>query len=211
MAAELCDLQVHINGQQTFYLHEKTISRFSGKLRKIIKKEKKRTQIRKTGIEINDFPGGSDGFELFSRFCYNNGEIDISVLNISLLHCCAVFLGMNDTLLPKTSEILSRMSDWSWTDIRDCLKNCTPFISYAESFGILEKLISNLIIKITQNSYCTTLIPYSSSSSSPDSSTIKPNSTLSRLSSSSSTKRLWWFDDLTILPPLIIERFAKDL
>nr|XP_043606919.1 BTB/POZ domain-containing protein At1g50280 [Erigeron canadensis] len=210
MAAELCDLQVHINGQQTFYIHEKTITRFSVKLRKIIKKEKRRTQIRKTGIEINDFPGGSDGFELFSRFCYNNGEIDISVSNISLLHCCAVSLAMNDTLLPRTTELFSRMSDWSFSDIRDCLKNCTSIISYADSFGITEKLISNLIIRITQNSDSTTSIPYSPSSSSPDS-TTKSSNTLLRLSSCSSTKGLWWFDDMIILPPMIIERFVKAL
>ncbi|GJW38950.1 BTB/POZ domain-containing protein-like protein [Tanacetum coccineum] len=210
--AELCDLQVYINGQQTFYLNEKTISRFSGKLRKIIKKEKKRTQIRKTGIEINDFPGGSDGFELFSRFCYNNGDIDISVTNVSLLHCCGVFLAMDDTLLPQTTEILSRMTEWSWTQVLDCLRSCTPFISYADSFGIIEKLLSNLILKITQNSdsISNTLIPSSSSSySSPDSTTKSSN--LLRLSSCSSTKGLWWFDDLTILPPAIIERFVKAL
>ncbi|CAI9263861.1 unnamed protein product [Lactuca saligna] len=57
--------------------------RFSGKLRKIIKKEKIKSQIRKTGIEINDFLVGSDGFELFSRFCYSNGEINIFVSNVS--------------------------------------------------------------------------------------------------------------------------------
>lgn len=208
--AELCDLQVHINGQQTFYIHEKTITRFSGKLRKIIKKEKKRTQIRKTGIEINDFPGGSDGFELVSRFCYNNGEIDISVSTVSLLHCCAVFLGMNYTLLPRTTEIFNRIYEWSFTDVRDCLKTCEPFISYADSLGLIEKLISNLIIKITQTSDSSILFPSSSSSSSPDSCTIKSSSLL-RLSSCSSSKGLWWFDDMTILSPVLIERFVKAL
>ncbi|KAL8201404.1 hypothetical protein R6Q57_012743 [Mikania cordata] len=211
MAAEVCDLQVHINGQQTFYIHEKTISRFSGKLRKLIKKEKKRVQIRKTGIEINDFPGGSDGFELVSRFCYNNGEIDITVFNVALLHCCAVFLAMNDTLLIKTTEFFDRMSDWSFTGVRDCLKSCTPIISYADSLGIIDKLITNLIIKITQNSDSNALfIPSSSSSSSPDSSTVK-SGTLLRLSSCSSSKGLWWYDDMTVLHPLIIESFVKAL
>ncbi|KAJ0446498.1 putative BTB/POZ domain, NPH3 domain, NPH3/RPT2-like family protein [Helianthus annuus] len=212
MAADLCDLQVHINGQQTFYIHEKTITRFSGKLRKLIKKEKKRTQIRKTGIEIHDFPGGSDGFELFSRFCYNNGEIDITVSNVSLLHCCAVFLSMNDTLVPKTTDLYNRISDWSFKDVRDCLKSCTPIFTYADSFGIIDKLISNLILKITQHSdsNISLLIPSSSSSSSPDS-TVKSGGTLLRLSSSSSSKGLWWYDDMTILPPFVIERFVKAL
>ncbi|KAK9052633.1 hypothetical protein SSX86_029263 [Deinandra increscens subsp. villosa] len=209
---ELCDLQLHINGQHTFYIHEKTVSRFSGKLRKLIKKEKKRTQIRNTGIEINDFPGGSDGFELVSRFCYNNGELDITVSNVSLLHCCAVFLSMNDTLLPKTTHLFNRMSEWSFVDVRDCLRSCTPFVSYADSFGIVEKLISNLIIKITQNSDSAALFPSPSSSSSPDSSHLKHSgSLLRRHSSCSSSKGLWWYDDMTILPPFIIERFVKAL
>ncbi|KAK1438079.1 hypothetical protein QVD17_03882 [Tagetes erecta] len=211
--AELCDLQVHINGQQTFYIHEKTVSRFSGKLRKLIKKEKKRTQIRKTGIEIRDFPGGSDGFELVSRFCYNNGHIDVTLTNVSLLHCCALFLSMNDTLLPKTTDFFLRLPDWSFSDVRECLRSCTPIMSYADSFGIIDKLISNLIVKITQSSdsgSTNLLFPSSSSSSSPES-TIK-SGTLLRLSSSSSSKgHQWWYDDMTLLPPFIIERFVKAL
>ncbi|KAJ9549217.1 hypothetical protein OSB04_021760 [Centaurea solstitialis] len=208
--ADLCDLQLHINGQQTFYLHEKTITRFSGKLRKIIKKEKRRTQIRNTGIEINDFPGGPNGFELISRFCYNNGDIEISVSNVAILHCCAVFLAMNDTLLPKTTRLFDQLFHWPWDDVLLCLKNSESFLPYADSYGILEKLIQALIFKITQNSDSITLLnPSSSCSSSPDS-TAKSSSLL-RLSSCSSTKGLWWFDDMTVLPPAIVEKFVKTL
>ncbi|KAL0296447.1 UNVERIFIED_CONTAM: BTB/POZ domain-containing protein [Sesamum radiatum] len=172
--SELCDLQVRINGQQTFFLSEGVLSKYSGKLRKIIKQEKRRTQIRNSGIEIDDFPGGPDGFELVSRFCYNNGSIPITVSNVSLLHCCAVFLGMSEkasrvNLLHQTEVFLEGIFYWSWNEILTCLKNCDPFFSCAESCGLVEKLLSSLLAKIAQNSDVNfRSVSSSSSTSSPD-------------------------------------------
>ncbi|KAL0420437.1 UNVERIFIED_CONTAM: BTB/POZ domain-containing protein [Sesamum latifolium] len=155
--SELCDLQIHINGQHTFFLSEKILSKYSWKLRKIIKQEKRRTQIRRSGIAIDDFPGGPDGFELISRFCYNNGSISITVENVSLLHCCSVFLGMSEkaspvNLLHQTEEFLDGVFYWSWNEIVTCLKNCDPFFSCAESCGLIQKLLCSLLAKIAQNS-----------------------------------------------------------
>ncbi|KAK1390270.1 BTB/POZ domain-containing protein [Heracleum sosnowskyi] len=220
--ADLCDLQIHINGQQTFFLNEKIISKFSGKLRKIIKQEKRRTQIKNSGIHIDDFPGGPFGFEQVSRFCYNDGIILVTVSNVCLLHCCAVFLVMTEkvsacNLLQQTEAFLEDMFSWSRIDILSCLRSCESFFSYADSNGLIEKLLNTLLAKIAQHSDM--FVCSSSSSSSPD--TI---ATPFRLSSStksmtpevlgitkSSSKKFWWFDDLTILPPMIIERFVKIL
>lgn len=219
--AELCDLQIHINGQQTFFLNERIISKFSGKIRKIIKKEKRRTQIKNSEIQIDDFPGGTDGFEFISRFCYNNATTTINISNISLLHCCALFLGMTEKLSPcnllqQTETFLEGMAYWSWNDILICLKSCESFFSYADSYGLIQKLLTSLLAKISQNSEI--FLSSSSSSSSPE--------TTSSFRQSSSTKgttpevlgiknyssrKSWWFEDLTILPPMIIERFVMTL
>lgn len=246
--AELCDLQVLINGQQTFFLNEviqtlscyisllvyqypqdryfveilqKIISKFSGKVRKMVKKEKRRAQMKTSRIEIDDFPGGPDGFEFVSRFCYKNATTVINISNVSLLHCCAHFLGMTEkispfNLLQQTETFLEGMAYWSWNDILLCLRSCGTFFSYADSYGLIQKLLTSLLAKIAQNSE---VFPSSSSSSSsPD--TTSPF----RLSSSTkgttpevlgiknnSSRKSWWFEDLTVLPPIIIESFVKTL
>ncbi|PIN26215.1 hypothetical protein CDL12_01030 [Handroanthus impetiginosus] len=210
--SEPCDLQIHINGQQTFVLSERILSKYSGKLRKIIKQEKRRTQIRNSGIKIDDFPGGPDGFELVSRFCYNNGNIQITVSNVSLLHCCAVFLGMTEkvssiNLLHQTEVFLEGIFYWSWTEILICLKNCEPFFSCAESCGLIEKLMCSLLAKIAQNSDVNLFsVSSSSTSSSPETgSPVVSNGSSSRKS------WVWWFQDLTILSPKFIDHFLRTL
>ncbi|KAI3467868.1 hypothetical protein Pfo_024531 [Paulownia fortunei] len=214
--SETCDLQIHINGQHTFFLSERILSKYSGKLRKIIKQEKRRTQIRSSGIEIDDFPGGPDGFELVSRFCYNNGSISIAVSNVSLLHCSAVFLGMTEkvsriNLLHQTEVFLEGIFYWSWNEVLTCLKNCEPFFCYAESCGLIHKLLCSLLAKIAQNSDVNFLsVSSSSSSSSPE--TARSLSSPAVCNGSSSRKSwAWWFQDLTILSPRIIEQFLRAL
>lgn len=217
---ELCDLQIHVNAQQTFFVNEKIISKYSGRLKKVIKQEKRRTQIKNSGIDIDDFPGGADGFELVSRFCYNHGKITVTVSNVSLLHCCAVFLGMTEkvspcNLLQQTETFLEGMFYWSWNDILLSLKSCESFFSYADSSGLLEKLIGALLAKFAQNSDIILIAPSFSSSSSPEttsgfqfsSSTKNTPQSIRRRSSS----KAWWFDDLSILPPKIIEKVIKSL
>ncbi|KAG5531668.1 hypothetical protein RHGRI_026327 [Rhododendron griersonianum] len=212
--AELCDLQVHVNSHHTFFVNEDIISKFSGKLRRIIKQEKRRIQIRNSGIEIVDFPGGPYGFELASRFCYNRGRITITVSNVSLLHCSALFLGMTQkngaspNLFEKTQDFLQSMFYWSWNDVITCLKSCESFFSYAESSpsDLIQKLMNSLSAKIAQNSDVNLITSSYSSSSSPDT----PASGITR-SNSNSSKKTWWFNDLTILPPQIIESLVKTL
>ncbi|KAI3453278.1 hypothetical protein Pfo_009941 [Paulownia fortunei] len=214
--SEPCDLQIHVNGQQTFFLSERILSKYSGKLRKIIKQEKRRTQVRNSGIEIDDFPGGPDGFELFSRFCYNNGSITITVSNVSLLHCCAVFLGMTEkvssiNLLHQTGVFLEGIFYWSWNEILTCLKNCEPFFPCAESCDLIEKLLCSLLAKIAQNSDVNFLSVSSSSSSSSPEMARGLSSQVVCNGSSSRKAWPWWFQDLTILSPKIIELFFRAL
>ncbi|KAG6654756.1 BTB/POZ domain-containing protein At3g19850-like [Carya illinoinensis] len=217
----LCNLQIHINGEQTFFLDGKIISKYSGRLKRIIKQEKRRDEIKKSGIEIDDFPGGAYGFELVSRFCYNNGGISITVSNVSLLHCCAVFLGMTEkvstkNLFQQTENFLERILYWSWSDILVCLKNCDSFFSHADSSGLLQRLVHALLAKIAQNSDINIIASSPScSSSSPEtasgfrfsySSKATPDSV-----KQSSPSKAWWFDDLANFPPKIIERVIQSM
>ncbi|XAR64002.1 hypothetical protein NMG60_11024183 [Bertholletia excelsa] len=216
--SQVCDLQIHVNGHHTFFVNEEIISKFGGKLRTIIEKEKRITQIRSSGIEINGFPGGPDGFELVSRFCYNSSSFRITVSNVSHLHCCAMFLGMSDdgNLLQQTETFLRGMFYWSWSDILTALKSCEPFISHANSCGLVERLMSFLMAKIAQNSDLTLLMASPSANSvrsSPSNSSSSPGPDTPTTSTNSTPNKAmcWWFDDMTILPPNIIGKFVKTL
>ncbi|XP_061342166.1 BTB/POZ domain-containing protein At3g19850-like [Gastrolobium bilobum] len=213
-----CDLQININGQQIFLLKEKIISKYCGRVKKILNHQKRRCHVQNLRIRINDFPGGPDGFELVSRFCYNNGKIPITVANVPLLHCCAVYLGMTEelfsnNLLQQTETFLEGIYYWIWNDILVSLMSCHLFYTYADCCGLLEKIISALLAKIDQNSdtnLITSSSSTSSSSSSPESNSAK------RFSSSTPEKikttlpnKAWWFDDLATLSPKIIEKLFQ--
>lgn len=179
--------------------------------------------MKNSCIEIHDFPGGAEGFELISRFCYNNGGITTTVSNVPLLYCCAVFLGMTEkvsaqNLLKQTESFLEGLFYWSWKDIIVCLKSCESIFSYADSFGLVEKLICALLAKIAQNSDLGLIAASSSSSSSsPETPSglrlFSPSSKTTSESAkpSTSSSKAWWFDDLAILPPQIIEKIIQSL
>ncbi|XP_050275839.1 BTB/POZ domain-containing protein At3g19850 isoform X2 [Quercus robur] len=216
---EFYDLQIHINGEQKFFLNE-IVSKYSARLKKMIDQEKRRTKTKKLGIEIDDFPGGANGFELVCRFCYNNGKISITVSNVSLFYCCAVFLGMTEkvstcNLLQQTETFLAGMFYWSWIDILVCLKSCFPIFAHADSSGLVQKLISALLVKIAQNSDTNFITSSSSSSSSPETASgyrfYSSSKSTPDLIKSSSSSKAWWFEDLAVLPPNIIEKVIQSL
>lgn len=124
---------------------------------------KKTLNNEKRIIEINDFPGGPEGFELILRFCYNHGKINITVSNVLILHCCALYLEMteeffNNNLLQQAQTFLDRLYYWTWNEILLSLKNCEIFYAYADSYGLLEKIICALLAKVVQNSDSNLLI-----------------------------------------------------
>ncbi|XP_027355485.1 BTB/POZ domain-containing protein At3g19850-like [Abrus precatorius] len=217
-----CDLQINIDGQH-FLLKEKIISKYCGRVKKILNHQKRRCHEKDLRIRISDFPGGPDGFELVSRFCYNKGKIPITVANVSLLHCCAIYLGMTEevfsnNLFQQTENFLEGIYCWKWNDILVSLMSCQLFYAYADCYGLLEKIIYALLAKIAQSSdtnQLTSSSSASSSSSSPESNSAK------RFSSSTKTtpekikstlpSKAWWFDDLATLPPKIIEKLFQTI
>lgn len=193
---------------------QKKLCSFSARLKKMVKQEKKRRSSKGsiTEITIMDFPGGPIGFELISRFCYNNGRISMGPSNVSILHSSAILLEMTEetsssNLLAQSETFLDGLFYWTWDDIIISLKTCEPFFSIADSSGLLLKLISSLIAKISENTDSSlteaTPFPYSPSpSSSPDILSISLPKVLNKE---------WWFDDLSILAPSIIEKVLKTL
>ncbi|KAE8699034.1 BTB/POZ domain-containing protein [Hibiscus syriacus] len=131
-----------------------------------------------------------------------------SQFQMSLLYCSAFSLGMTEkastnNLLRQTEKFLEGMFNWSWNDIMMSLRSCEPFFPYADSYGLIQKLIFALLAKIAQNSDMNFIASSSSSSSSPE--------TSFGFRFSSKSGKDWWFDDLTILSPKIIEKIIRNL
>lgn len=175
------------------------------------KKTKKSSSSSPSELKMMDFPGGPDGFELISRFCYNNGSIPISPSNICTLHCSALLLEMPG-LLTQSQAFLDGLFYWTWDDILTSLRPCNNHLfPIADSSGLLLKLVAALVSKISENSDAplssATPFPPSPCSSSSSSSNRTPDS----IKNGSSFSKAWWFDDLTVLPPAIIEKMLKTL
>ncbi|CAH2036315.1 unnamed protein product [Thlaspi arvense] len=214
----LYDLRINLNGQYTFFLNQDVISKYCGSLRKMIKQSKKKRNKKIKSpeiitIEIEDFPGGPDGFELVARFCYSNGEISIDVSNVSTLYCCSVFLGMTEklcssNLLLQTEKFLDEVFYGSWNDIVLCLKNCEQVFLHADSYGLVDKLILSALTKISRNSDAFSSSPSSSFASSHSSEMAKktPESDKRPVPRTISCGRSneWWFDDMSNLSSRII-------
>lgn len=169
------------------------------------------TQLEISSLKIDDFPGGSFGFELVAKFCYNDGYVELIVSNVLILHCCAVYLDMTEdyaacNLLTQTEAFLNGMLSWSWSDVLICLKSVETVFEFADSCGLVDKVVNTLLSKITQNSehFFVGFSP-SSFTSSPES------SSLAKSSSSSSVTKAWWFEDLTIFAPKTIVSFTNSL
>lgn len=171
--------------------------------------------VKSFKVIFNDFPGGADGFELMSRFCYNNGKIDISPLNVSLLFCIAHFMEMKESvsgaknLFEKTEKSIHEIRYWTWSELVFALRQCQDLQSVANTSCILDKYLDSITRRIA-----------SSSEASPCPSTSSPDSSAHRLSCDTrSTESLknsyfrvtWWFEDLLSLEPFLIEILVKTM
>ncbi|KAH0462448.1 hypothetical protein IEQ34_010023 [Dendrobium chrysotoxum] len=210
---ELCDLKVQINGEHNFFISQNVLCSFSGKLRKILKEENIIINTKGTVIRFMDFPGSIEGFELISRFCYNNGRIDINPSNICFLHCGAIFLEMEEEITPcnllkQTENFLDGILYLTWHDLLISLKSCESFFAMADSSGLLQKLLSSLIYKISVNSDLSS----PSSSSSPEVSLFRCSFSKRSIEAiKPCLSREWWFRDLLVFAPKTIEKMAKAL
>jgi len=177
----------------------------SKKLNEMVEQEntKKNTKYGFPEVKIMDFPGGPNGFEMVSRFCYNNGKFSITPSNVCILHCSAILLEMTEKITPfnllsQTEGFLEGLYYWKWDDVLICLKTCESLFHVSDSSGLSQKLIYSIASKISEHLELPNSPSSSSSPKTPD-------------SARSSLTREWWFDDLTILSPNTLVKIFKTL
>ncbi|XP_030932251.1 BTB/POZ domain-containing protein At3g22104 isoform X1 [Quercus lobata] len=208
-----CDLEVDVNGEETFMVDKKIITSYSGRLSKLFGKTKGTTRNLK--VIFHDFPGGAESFELMSRFCYNNGKTQISPYNICLLHCAAQFMEMNNSisgthnLLEQTDKSLKEINYWTWSELLIALKQCQDLLPDVNSSVILQKCLDSLVGRLALTNEASPC----PSTSSPDSSGFRFSCDTKSTESvkTSSSRATWWYEDLFILSPNLVEMLVKSM
>ncbi|KAG5226580.1 BTB/POZ domain-containing protein [Salix suchowensis] len=174
--AVCCDLEVDVNGEETFMVDKKIIASYCGRLSKLFGKSTGSARNLKVIL-------------MTSWFCYNNGRTVINPSNISLLYSAAQFMEMNisvsgtHNLLEETGKSLEEMKYWTWSELLITTKKCQDLLPFPNSTGILEN-----------PSPCP-------STSSPDSSGARLSCDTRSTESlkNSFSRATWWFDDLLFL------------
>ncbi|CAB4274279.1 unnamed protein product [Prunus armeniaca] len=208
-----CDLEVDVNGEESFIVDKKIIASYSGKLSNLLGKSK--ATSRNLKVVLHDFPGGAESFELISRFCYNHGSTDITPSNISLLYCAAQFMEMNNSvtgthnLLEKSEKSFEEIRFWTWSELLMALKQCQDLLPAANSLSLLEKCLDTLVARLPLTSEASPC----PSTSSPDSSGIRFSCDTRSTESlkTSSSRATWWFEDLLVLGPNLVEMLVKSM
>lgn len=207
------ELQVDVNGEEIFIVDARVVSSYSGRIKKLFGKSKGVSHHRK--VIFHDFPGGAANFELITRFCYNNGKVNINPSNLSRLTCAAHFMEMNksvtgtENLCEQVENSLEEIKYCTWSELLVSLKQCQGLLPEIFSLGTLAKCLDCLVKRVTSS--CET-------SSCP--STSSPDSFGFRFScdtrSTDGLKNIflrdsWWFEDLVALDTQLIEMIVKSM
>uniref|UniRef100_A0A2P2KIC0 Root phototropism protein n=1 Tax=Rhizophora mucronata TaxID=61149 RepID=A0A2P2KIC0_RHIMU len=108
-------------------------------------------------LKLENFPGGSETFELILRFCYDL-PLDLNPTNIAPLRCAAEFLEMSEefedgNLISKTEAFLTFIILSSWKDTISVLKSCETLSPWAENLQIVRRCSDSIAWKAsTENS-----------------------------------------------------------
>jgi hypothetical protein len=103
-------------------------------------------------VQLADFPGGVEAFELCAKFCYGI-TITISAYNIVSARCAAEYLQMTEdvekgNLIYKIEVFFNSCILQGWKDSIVTLQSTKSFPSWSEDLGITSKCIDAIAAKI---------------------------------------------------------------
>lgn len=169
----------------SFLLHKFPLVSRSGKIRKMVA-DAKDPNISK--LELFNFPGGPQTFELAMKFCYGM-NFEITSANVARLRCAAEYLEMtedyrDENLIERTEIYLDEVVVQSLEKAVEVLSTCEMLLPIAEDVGIPSRCVE----AIAMNACKEQLV-----------------SGLSRLECDSESTELksvcleWWVEDLSVL------------
>ncbi|XP_048427069.1 BTB/POZ domain-containing protein DOT3-like isoform X1 [Pyrus x bretschneideri] len=105
-------------------------------------------------LELENFPGGSETFELILKFCYGL-PVGLNPNNIAPLRCASEFLEMTEeiqdgNLISKTESFLTLVVLSSWKDTVSVLKSCETLSPWAENLQIVRRCCDTIAWKASR-------------------------------------------------------------
>lgn len=106
-------------------------------------------------IQLPDFPGGIEAFELCAKFCYGI-TITLSAYNLVAARCAAEYLQMTEdvekgNLILKIEVFFSSCILQGWKDSIATLQSTKSFALWSKELGITGRCIEAIAIKVLAN------------------------------------------------------------
>jgi hypothetical protein len=141
------DIVIEVN-QTKFLLHKFPLLSKCGRLQRLAAEVR---QSNKDNLELHDFPGGVEAFEICAKFCYGM-TITLSALNIVAIRCVAEYLEMTEdvekgNLIVKLEVFLNSCIFHCWKDSITTLKTTKAFMPWSEDIKIVSRCIDAIACK----------------------------------------------------------------
>lgn len=110
-------------------------------------------------LKLENFPGGSETFEIILKFCYGL-PIDFNPNNIAPLRCASEFLDMSEeyedgNLISKTEAFLTLVILSSWKETIAVLKSCENLSPWAENLQVIRRCCESIAWKASRENSTT--------------------------------------------------------
>ncbi|XVF58983.1 hypothetical protein PTKIN_Ptkin07bG0237100 [Pterospermum kingtungense] len=110
-------------------------------------------------LRLENFPGGSETFEMILKFCYGL-SVDLNPNNIAALRCASEYLEMTEefedgNLIAKTEAFLTFVVLASWKDTITVLKAFETLSPWAENLQIVRRCCDSIAYKASRDSSST--------------------------------------------------------
>ncbi|XP_047949043.1 BTB/POZ domain-containing protein At3g08570-like isoform X1 [Salvia hispanica] len=133
------DITIIVDGE-SFLLHKFPLVARSGKIRKLV------ADAKTSKLELTNFPGGPEMFELAAKFCYCMNFV-ITIANVAPLRCAAEYLEMtedyqDENLVERTQTYLTQVVCPSLENSVQVLSACEKLLPLAEEVGIPDICIA---------------------------------------------------------------------
>ncbi|CAA7019387.1 unnamed protein product [Microthlaspi erraticum] len=159
------DIEIEVD-DMIFHLHKIPLMSKSKRLHQLITEHEQSDEKRKrheqeeeenddTHIRLENFPGGSEIFEMVVKICYAV-KVDLSASTAIPLRCAAEELEMteeysSDNLVSKTEKFLSHSVFNSIRESIKALKACESVSLIADSISITEKCIESIVFRASSS------------------------------------------------------------
>ncbi|KAL9151579.1 hypothetical protein ABFS82_11G061100 [Erythranthe guttata] len=196
------DLIIQVKGSR-YLLHKFPLLSKCLRLQRLCSETPESTHVQI--IQLPDFPGGVESFELCAKFCYGI-TVTLSAYNIVAIRCGAEYLQMTEevekgNLIYKIEVFLNSCILHGWRDSLTTLQTTKSFPVWSEDLGITGRCIESIASKVAANPTKVSLSHSYSRRGGRDDVHGSINGSLngSELDHKSAGRKGWWAEDLAQL------------